>query len=219
MPHPNNTMKHLADIRKDYMLKTLTEDAVHQNPIEQFRIWFDEALQCEIDEINAMTLATVDEHHKPHARIVLLKGVQENGFTFFTNYTSHKGQQLEQNPYVALIIFWKELERQIRIEGVAQKLSPQESDEYFHSRPILSQIGAWTSPQSQEIPDRDFLDQRFASLQKEFKNKPIQRPPHWGGFLVVPHSIEFWQGRESRLHDRLVYTKENESWKIARLAP
>jgi len=209
----------IADIRKNYSLKTLNEEDVATNAIDQFTAWWNEAVNSEIDEVNAMTLATATKDGKPSARIVLLKGYNANGFVFFTNYNSSKGHALEINPHAALVFFWKELERQIRIEGVADKISEKESDDYFYSRPVDSRIGAWASPQSTVIKDRDILDENVKSYSAEF-GANIPRPPHWGGYRLKPAVIEFWQGRSSRLHDRIRYCLlENNSWKIERLAP
>ncbi len=210
--------KSIADIRKEYKLQTLDEKDVAANPISQFTKWWDDASESNIDEINAMTLATADKNGKPSARIVLLKGYNENGFTFFTNYNSNKGNELAENPYCSLVFFWKELERQICIEGKVEKLSDAESDEYFNSRPIGSKIGAWSSPQSKVIINRDILDENIEMYQAQFSNE-IPRPTHWGGYLVAPYRIEFWQGRPSRLHDRIVYELENGGWKFFRVAP
>jgi pyridoxamine 5'-phosphate oxidase len=213
-------MRNIADIRKDYMLQSLEESEVAQDPIEQFERWWDQAINAGIDEINAMTLATVSMTGAPSARMVLLKGYDENGFVFFTNYESRKGDELAKNPQVCLVFFWKELERQIRIEGIASKLSEGDSDAYFHSRPESSRIGAWVSPQSRIIAGREVLDEMQRETEEKFNGKQIPRPPHWGGYLVKPISIEFWQGRPSRLHDRLLYSiDESGIWKIERLAP
>jgi len=209
----------ISSIRKDYQLQSLSESDVKQNPIEQFGKWWDEAVASEIDEVNAMTLATVNAEGRPSARIVLLKGFDEKGFVFYTNYESNKGEQLSVNPYASLVFFWKELERQVRIEGTCEKVSEQESDDYFHSRPIGSQLGACASPQSSIIESRSVIENNLEKLQDQYKDIEIPRPAHWGGFRVVPHAIEFWQGRSSRLHDRIKFLKENQSWKIVRLAP
>ena len=209
----------ISSIRKDYQLQSLSESDVKQNPIEQFGKWWDEAVSSEIDEVNAMTLATVNAEGRPSARIVLLKGFDEKGFVFYTNYESNKGEQLSVNPYASLVFFWKELERQVRIEGTCEKVSEQESDDYFHSRPIGSQLGACASPQSSIIESRSVIENNLEKLQDQYKDIEIPRPAHWGGFRVVPHAIEFWQGRSSRLHDRIKFLKENQSWKIVRLAP
>ena len=210
----------IADIRKDYKLKSLLEKDVDANAIRQFDNWWNEALNSEIDEVNAMTLATASADGVPAARIVLLKGYDEHGFVFFTNYESFKGMQLAENPRACLLFFWKELERQVRITGLVEKASEQESDAYFNSRPIGSRIGAWTSPQSQVIENRDWLEERDAKYSKEFAAQPLTRPAHWGGYRVKPICIEFWQGRPSRLHDRIQYTLQaDNTWTIERLAP
>ncbi len=210
----------IAAIRKNYSQKKLTEKKADANPLKQFAKWWQQAIDAKIEEVNAMTLATASSDGIPSARIVLLKGVAEDGFVFFTNYESFKGQQLAENPKACLVFFWKELERQVRITGLIEKVSAKESDEYFHSRPIGSQLGAAASPQSQVVESREWLDEHFKALKKSTKNKAIERPPHWGGYRVKPVIIEFWQGRPSRLHDRLQYTlDESGSWKIERLAP
>jgi pyridoxamine 5'-phosphate oxidase len=212
-------MQPIADIRKDYKMQSLAEEDTAANPFEQFDKWWQEAIASNIDEVNAMTLATVNEQGKPSARIVLLKGLKPEGFEFFTNYNSNKAQQIEANSNVALVFFWKELERQIRIEGTIKKVADEVSVNYFLSRPIASQIGAWASPQSQVINNREILEQNVTKYQQQFEQEAMQRPPHWGGYIVQPVSIEFWQGRRSRLHDRILYTQENGSWSKCRLAP
>lgn len=210
----------IADIRKNYTQQSLSENDAEVNPIQQFSKWWDEAVASDIDEVNAMTLATASSDGIPSARIVLLKEYDINGFTFFTNYNSFKGQQLAENPKACLVFFWKELERQVRITGLIEKISSAASDEYFNSRPQGSQVGAIASPQSQVIENREWLDNHYSKLEKELHDKKLQRPPHWGGYIVKPVIIEFWQGRPSRLHDRLQYTlEENGAWKIERLAP
>ncbi|OQP49303.1 pyridoxamine 5'-phosphate oxidase [Niastella yeongjuensis] len=210
----------IADIRKDYKLQSLLEKDVKPNAIEQFNSWWQEAIRSEIDEVNAMTLATASADGIPAARIVLLKGFDERGFVFFTNYESFKGVQLTENPRACLVFFWKELERQVRITGLVEKVSDTESDAYFNSRPEGSRIGAWASPQSQVIESREWLQEREKTYAKDFSGKPLERPAHWGGYRVKPVTIEFWQGRPSRLHDRLQYTLEGSNeWKIERLAP
>jgi len=209
----------IADIRKDYMLESLSEHEVAADPITQFGHWWEEALKSDIDEVNAMTLATATAAGKPSARIVLLKGYTEEGFIFFTNYSSDKGQQIADNPFASLVFFWKELERQIRIEGSIKKISEADSDAYFHSRPIGSQIGAWASPQSKVIESRAIIETNVQSCEAEFGNTNIPRPPHWGGYIVVPDHVEFWQGRSSRLHDRIRYRRANNEWIKERLAP
>ena len=212
--------KSIADIRKDYQLQSLLETAVANNPFEQFNHWWDDAVKSELDEVNAMTLATASATGMPSARIVLLKSVSADGFIFFTNYNSHKGKELEENPFACLVFFWKELERQIRITGTIEKVSAAESDEYFHSRPVGSRIGAWASPQSSVITSRETIEANIVKYEQEFAGAGIARPAHWGGYIVRPTVIEFWQGRPNRLHDRLQYTKLQEgSWKLERLAP
>jgi len=209
----------ISSIRKDYQLQSLSESDVKQDPIGQFGKWWEEAIASSIDEVNAMTLSTVTAEGKPSARIVLLKGFDERGFVFFTNYESNKGVQLTANPFASLVFFWKELERQVRIEGISEKVNERESDDYFHSRPIGSQLGACASPQSRVIESRRVIENNLEKLQDQYREMEIPRPAHWGGYRVVPQAIEFWQGRSSRLHDRIKYTKENQSWKIVRLAP
>ena len=209
----------IADIRKDYQQKTLSEKEVKKTPVEQFSQWWDEVMQSDIEEANAMTLATASVNGVPAARVVLLKGFDEKGFVFFTNYDSYKGMQLAENPRACLVFFWKELERQVRICGAVTKVSEEESTAYFNSRPAGSRIGAWASPQSALITDRTILDKNVIAYTKKFGSN-IPKPQHWGGYLVKPESIEFWQGRSSRLHDRLLYTLQESSWwKIERLAP
>ena len=213
-------MSSIADIRRDYSLKTLNEDEVADSPFLQFADWWQQAIESEIDEVNAMTLATASLEAVPAARIVLLKGYDENGFVFYTNYESAKGRELAENPKASLLFFWKELERQIRITGIVEKVSNAESDEYFLSRPTGSQIGAWASPQSHVIENRSWLEKQVKMLEEKFSSEAVTRPSHWGGYRVKPVIIEFWQGRSSRLHDRLQYSlQENGSWKIERLAP
>ncbi len=210
----------IADIRKNYSHKKLLEKKAEKDPFKQFGKWWKQALKAAIDEVNAMTLATASADGVPSARIVLLKDYSEKGFTFFTNYSSFKGQQLSENPKACLVFFWKELERQVRITGLVEKLSPEASSEYFHTRPADSQVGAHVSPQSQVIGSREWLDELYVQKEKELKGKYIERPPHWGGYIVKPVMIEFWQGRPSRLHDRLQYTLlDDGNWKMERLAP
>lgn len=209
----------IASIRKDYQLKSLTETEVQRDAIEQFSTWWNEALRAEIDEVNAMALSTTRPDGRPSARIVLLKGFDNEGFVFFTNYESEKGIHLAQTPYASLVFFWKELERQVRIEGPCAKVSEKESDDYFNSRPLGSRIGAWVSPQSRKIESRDVLERRTEEIQQQFKLCEVPRPVHWGGYRVVPETLEFWQGRSNRLHDRILYTKKGNEWEITRLAP
>jgi pyridoxamine 5'-phosphate oxidase len=210
----------IADIRKDYKLQSLSETDVATNPIEHFKKWWDDAVKSEIIEVNAMTLATVNKEGIPAARIVLLKGYDENGFVFFTNYNSHKGEELLHNPNACLVFFWKELERQVRITGTTEKISVEESIAYFNSRPDGSKIGAWASPQSLAVAGKAWLSETFDYYRERFKQGEIPKPPHWGGYRVKPFKIEFWQGRPSRMHDRILYTLENNNnWKTERLAP
>lgn len=213
-------MSSIADIRKDYKLKALSEEEAEKDPIQQFTTWWKEAIDAQIDEVNAMTLATATADGIPDARIVLLKEYDQQGFVFFTNYTSAKGQQLAENAHAALVFFWKELERQVRISGKVTRVSAEESDAYYNSRPEGSRIGAWASPQSKPIENRDWLDQEDSKYREIFRAQPIIRPDHWGGFRVQPQRIEFWQGRPSRLHDRLYYTLDQQgNWNLQRLAP
>ncbi len=210
----------LAAIRQEYLLASLNEEDTFDDPILQFQKWFQEALNAEIDDVNAFALATVDAQHRPHNRIVLLKGLEEEGFVFFTNYHSHKGRDIEANAHVAMNFFWVELQRQVRIEGRAKKISHQASEAYFHSRPVESQLGAWASHQSQTLRHREDLEQRYAELQKEYEGRTVPCPPHWGGYAIEADHIEFWQGRMSRMHDRIAYEKKDDgSWHRFRLNP
>jgi pyridoxamine 5'-phosphate oxidase len=209
----------IAAIRREYSKQTLSEEDVAPDAIEQFTRWWNDAIKSEVIEVNAMTLATATNDGKPHARIVLLKGFDDKGFVFFTNYESHKGKELAENPKAALVFMWKELERQVRIEGTVTKIDTAESDAYFQSRPAGSRIGAWVSPQSKVIASRELLEENVKKFTTTF-GEHIPRPANWGGYLVIPASIEFWQGRRNRLHDRILYTKTiNGDWKIERLAP
>ncbi|TCC86193.1 pyridoxamine 5'-phosphate oxidase [Pedobacter hiemivivus] len=211
--------KKLHDLRQEYRSAQLTEKDVESDPILQFGKWFSAAVDAQLYEPNVMTLATADRYGKPDARIVLLKEFDANGFVFYTNYESKKGQDLVENPQAALVFFWPELERQVRIEGVVSKVDAETSADYFHSRPVGSQIGAMASPQSKVLDSRESLEEKVADLTKAYENKEIPRPLHWGGYLVEPMHIEFWQGRPSRLHDRIVYDLVDGSWIINRLAP
>jgi pyridoxamine 5'-phosphate oxidase len=213
-------MKSIADIRKDYSKSSLDITSVHKNPITQFERWFEEALTAEVPEPNAFTLSTVTEDGRPSGRIVLLKGVENGKFIFYTNYQSGKGKDLENNPACALTFFWPELERQVRIEGIASRTEVLISEKYFQSRPRESQIGAWASPQSAIISGREILDARVKELQKKFDGvEKLPKPNQWGGYEVDPIEIEFWQGRSNRLHDRIVFIKQDEQWQTHRLAP
>ncbi|MBK7762395.1 MAG: pyridoxamine 5'-phosphate oxidase [Bacteroidetes bacterium] len=212
--------KSIADIRQEYLLSDLSIADLDKDPIQQFQQWFQQAVNAEIDDVNAMTLATVDADNKPHARIVLLKGVEDNQFIFFTNYRSAKGRDMEQNQQVALDFFWKELQRQIRIEGKVEKISSEASTLYFQSRPRESQLGAWASFQSETLESREVLEQRFANLKQQYENQEIPKPSHWGGYAVIPNRIEFWQGRMNRLHDRFAFTRNTSGeWELTRLNP
>lgn len=211
--------KKIADIRKDYARHTLDIADVKEDPLDQFTAWFDQVLDSEVMEPNAMYLSTLDKEGNPSGRIVLLKGIESKAFVFYTNYNSHKGREIEKHPFVSLTFFWPELERQVRIQGKVSKVSAALSDAYFASRPRGSQIGAWVSPQSQVIESREMLEKLNEDLTAQFEGKEIERPKHWGGYAVHPEKVEFWQGRPNRLHDRICYTKEVSSWKIERLAP
>ncbi|QDA61951.1 pyridoxamine 5'-phosphate oxidase [Hymenobacter jejuensis] len=211
----------LADLRKTYAQRTLTEADVLPDPVRQFRTWLDEALAAHLDEPTAMTVSTVGSNGQPSARVVLLKGLPEDaGFLFYTNYDSRKGHELSAQPLAAMTFFWPGLERQVRVEGRIEKAPQDMSDEYFQSRPRSSQVGAWASPQSQPIASREELEQRETEVLNRFgAQDPLPRPPHWGGYILHPHRIEFWQGRPSRLHDRIVYEQEGNGWQLSRLAP
>jgi len=208
--------KNIAAIRQDYSLSSLNEQETGNDPVLFFAKWFKEAAHADCTEVNAMTLATVDEQSRPHARIVLLKGLENGQFVFYTNYNSNKGIELAANPHAALLFFWPELQRQVRVEGIITKVSPELSDEYFYSRPLSSQIGALASAQSSKIASRTILEQKVEALSQA---ENISRPEHWGGYALTPASIEFWQGRSSRLHDRILFEKEDLHWQKSRLAP
>lgn len=214
-----NLSMNISSIRKEYTLKSLDIEEVSSSPITQFREWFGEALRSEVLEVNAMSLSTMGLDGFPNGRIVLLKEL-DHGFVFFTNYQSEKGRELEALGKGALTFYWAELERQIRIKGVIEKVSAEESDAYFFSRPYASQVGAWSSPQSQLIQSREILEKRQEEIEGKFNHESMVRPEHWGGYRLLPFKIEFWQGRQSRLHDRILYQKtEDNSWGISRLAP
>ncbi|TGE18046.1 pyridoxamine 5'-phosphate oxidase [Hymenobacter elongatus] len=215
------TDQQLADLRQTYAQRTLSEADVQADAVLQFRQWLDEALSAHLDEPTAMTISTVDAAGHPSARVVLLKGLPDDaGFLFYTNYDSRKGQDLAARPVAALTFFWPGLERQVRVEGRVEKAPAALSDAYFQSRPRSSQVGAWASPQSQAIGSREELEAQERQVEQRFAGQdPLPRPEHWGGFIVRPHRVEFWQGRPSRLHDRIVYERQGESWTLARLAP
>lgn len=209
----------LADLRTDYKLATLSENEVNADPIKQFTVWFDEALKANVLEPNAMSLSTVSKNGRPSSRIVLIKEIHETGFTWFTNYQSRKGHELADNQFAALLFFWKELERQVRIEGKVVKITPEESDHYYHSRPLGSRLGAIASHQSQPIDSADTLQHQLDAVIKQYGDHPV-RPDNWGGYRLIPDHIEFWQGRPSRLHDRIAYNKQADgSWTKQRLQP
>ena len=214
-------LESIADLRREYTRAELREADVHPDPIEQFRLWFGQALETQVEEPTAMVLATATADGVPSARVVLLKAVEPEGFVFYTDYRSQKGRELEANPHAALVFFWPELERQVRVTGTVVKVSAEASDAYYRSRPIGSRLGAWASRQSEVLPSRDELEARVAEVTARFQGEvDVPRPPYWGGFRVEPRSIEFWQGRPSRLHDRIRYTiRPDGSWAIERLSP
>jgi pyridoxamine 5'-phosphate oxidase len=213
-------MQNIADLRKEYSKASLDSSNVLPDPVKQFEKWFREAVESEAVEANAMNLSTVNEDGRPSGRIVLLKGIEDNKFVFYTNYQSSKGHDLDKNPACALTFFWPELERQVRVEGVADRVDEKRSTAYFQSRPRGSQVGAWSSPQSSILASRSVLEERVREIEKKFDGKDVLPKPHqWGGFQVDPLMIEFWQGRQSRLHDRIKYTKVDGVWQIHRLAP
>jgi pyridoxamine 5'-phosphate oxidase len=209
----------IAHIRREYLNEDLVEKKASKNPLILFQKWFSEALKAEVIDVTAMALATVSKSGIPSNRIVLLKGLDRRGFVFFTNYQSQKGREISQRAMASLLFFWPQLVRQVRIDGKVVKVSVKESDAYFKTRPRGSQLGAWASEQSEMVPSRDFLEKSIKALEEKYKGKVIPRPPYWGGYLVVPKSIEFWQGRPNRLHDRLRYTRQGQTWRRERLAP
>ena len=210
----------IQDIRKEYTQHSLNETDVVSNPLQQFERWFDQALKAQVMEANAFNLTTIDSDGKPHSRMVLLKGLTDKGFEFFTNYNSHKAQQIQANPWVSMTFFWPELERQVRVEGRASKISKERSQEYFFSRPHQSQLGAWASNQSEILSSRTLLEDRLEDLNNKYpEGTKVPFPTHWGGFEIEPNMIEFWQGRASRLHDRIRYIQEGPTWSMARLSP
>jgi pyridoxamine 5'-phosphate oxidase len=211
--------KEIANLRRTYSERELSKSGVRKDPFEQFSLWLQEAIDSDIIEPNAMTITTCGKDCRPTARTVLLKGIEQNGFTFYTNFESKKAKDISENPFAGLLFFWRELGRQISISGEVKKISEEESEIYFLSRPYGSRIGAWASRQSSEIPSRDYLEKKFKEIQRKFSKGNIPLPPFWGGFRLYPERFEFWQGRESRMHDRIGYVKEKDGWKIVRLSP
>lgn len=209
----------VAGLREEYSRSGLVESDLARDPIEQFRRWFDEALEANLHEPNAMTLATATSDGKPSARIVLLKGYDERGFVFYTNYEGRKAVELRENPHIALVFYWGELSRQVRVEGHASRVSAPESDAYYRSRPRGSRLGAWASEQSRMVEGRGVLEERLSELEAKYEGRDVPRPPFWGGYRVEPETFEFWQGRENRLHDRLVYRRAEGGWEVKRLQP
>jgi len=209
----------ISKLRQEYGSEHLKRSNMAADPLDQFKIWFEQALEAQVVEPNAMTLATVNAQGHPTIRVVLLKDILSKGLVFYTNYQSRKAQELQQHPQAALNLFWQPLERQVRIEGVIEKLPEVNSDDYFKSRPRGSQLGAWVSPQSQVIPNRGFLEEQLEATTARFENQEIPRPPHWGGYILIPQRVEFWQGGAQRLHDRIEYLWEEQAWNIRRLAP
>ncbi|MGL1888502.1 MAG: pyridoxamine 5'-phosphate oxidase [Reichenbachiella sp.] len=211
--------ENIQGIRKDYGIMELSEDNILANPLDQFEAWFKDAMKTEGSEVNACTLSTLDENQIPDGRIVLLKYYAEDGFTFYTNYDSDKAKQLEAHPFASMNFYWRTRERQVRVKGEVIKVPAEISDAYFEERPEGSRIGAWASPQSQEIPNKEYLVNRVEQVKQRFKEGKIPRPDFWGGYLLIPSHVEFWQGRPSRLHDRIIYQFKNDEWKIKRVAP
>jgi pyridoxamine 5'-phosphate oxidase len=209
----------VADLRRDYTRAGLSEPDLHPDPVTQFRSWFEDALAADLHEPNAMTLATVTPEGRPSARVVLLKGFDERGFVFYTNYEGRKAREMETNPYAALVFYWGELERQVRVEGRVARVAEEESDAYFASRPRGSRLGAWASEQSRPVEGREALESRLRELEAEYWGRDVPRPPFWGGYRVEPDAVEFWQGRGNRLHDRFVYRRAGGGWEVGRLQP
>lgn len=209
----------ITSLRREWSSRKLDESNVNKNPVGQFSEWMQEAIDAELLDPNAMTLATADKNGVPSARIVLLKSIDKKGLIFFTNYESSKGKDLLENPKASVVFFWKELERQVRVAGTVEKISKKESEKYFKSRPYESQISAWASNQSSEVRSRNVLEEKFAQFKKKYPEKKVPLPDFWGGFRIIPERFEFWQGRPNRLHDRITYLKEKDKWEIVRLAP
>ncbi|WP_440999151.1 pyridoxamine 5'-phosphate oxidase [Fodinibius sp. SL11] len=219
MSQDSRNKKSIAELRREYSQQVLAESEVCDDPIEQFTEWFEQAFSADLLDVNAMNLSTATKQGKPSSRIVLLKGVDENGFRFYTNYGSRKGRELDENPHAALCFYWAPLERQVRIEGNVERLSRSASENYFKQRPRESRLGAWASKQSSQVGSRTELENRFQEIKQRFKDQEIPLPDFWGGFLLRPKRIEFWQGRKSRMHDRICYEKDENEWNIFRLAP
>lgn len=215
----NDLKSYINSLRHDFTRQTLDEQDVNADPVLQFEKWFKEAVDAKVNEPNAMGISTVSAAGKPSSRIVLLRNFDKNGFVFYTNYNSRKGAEINENPHAALLFFWPELERQVRIEGILKKQTPDESSRYFNSRPRESKLGAWTSEQSKVIENRTVLDKAYAESEKKYPGEEVPRPSFWGGYVLIPEHLEFWQGRASRLHDRILYSLENKNWKIERLSP
>lgn len=211
--------KVLNSLRREYSMLELDEKSVIKNPFSQFEFWMEQAVEADLLDVNAMSLATADSNGRPDLRVVLLKDFGKDGFTFYTNYKSRKGKEITENKHACLNFFWVELQRQVRITGTLKKVSAAESDAYFATRPRESQLGSWASSQSNVIKNRQVLDDQFLYYFEKFKNKPVPRPPHWGGYALKPVRIEFWQGRENRMHDRVLFEKSSTGWKISRLSP
>lgn len=219
MTEDSRSKKGIAELRREYSQQALAKSEVCENPIDQFTEWFEQAFSADLLDVNAMTLSTASKQGKPSSRIVLLKGIDESGFRFYTNYGSRKGRELKENPHAALCFYWAPLERQVRIEGEVERLSRSASGDYFEQRPRESKLGAWASKQSSQVSSREELEKQFQEIKQKFKNKEIPLPDFWGGFLLHPQRIEFWQGRKGRMHDRICYEKSDTEWNIFRLAP
>lgn len=211
--------KELQNARENYEQGALFESELLKNPLDQFKVWYQQYQEKDVKDPNAFTLATATAQGRVSSRVLLLKGIDQGGFEFYSNYKSEKAKHMAQNPWVSLNFFWHELERQVRVEGMVEKMTEHEAAEYFASRPRASKIGAWVSPQSERVESREFLEKRQVEMEKRFENTEVPKPPHWGGYRVMPVMVEFWQGRPSRLHDRLQYTKTESGWQIERLAP